>query len=74
MRILGIDPGFGRVGYGVIDYVKNKYRAIEYGCISTTQDMPFPQRLNKIEKDLEEQKNKNKIYAKKIEKHTEYYK
>ena len=23
MKVLGIDPGFGRVGYGVIDYVKN---------------------------------------------------
>ena len=52
MVVLGIDPGFGRVGYGLIDYTKNKYKAIEYGCISTDKDTPFPERLNKIETDL----------------------
>ena len=35
MYILGIDPGFGRVGYGIIEYKHNKYRAVEYGCITT---------------------------------------
>ena len=29
MVVLGIDPGYGRVGYGVIDYTQNKYKAIE---------------------------------------------
>lgn len=67
MKVLGIDPGFGRVGYGVIEYSKNKYRAIEYGCISTTQDMPFPQRLNKIENDLQEIISRYKIDAASIE-------
>ncbi len=54
MIVLGIDPGFGRVGYGVIDYTKNKYRVLEYGCITTESNSYFPGRLNKIEKDLEE--------------------
>lgn len=67
MRVLGIDPGFGRVGYGIIDYVKNKYKAIEYGCISTEQDIPFPQRLNKIESDLNEIISRYKIDAASIE-------
>ena len=67
MRVLGIDPGFGRVGYGVIDFVKNKYRALEYGCISTPQDMPFPERLNKIEKDLEDIISRYKFDAASIE-------
>lgn len=69
MRVLGIDPGFGRVGYGIIDYVKNKYKALEYGCISTPQDIPFPERLNKIEMDLEEilSRYKNQIDAASIE-------
>ena len=35
MVVLGIDPGYGRVGYGVIDYTKNKYKEIEYGSITT---------------------------------------
>ena len=53
MVILGIDPGFGRVGYGIISYTKDKYKVIEYGCITTPENSYFPQRLNKIEEDLE---------------------
>ena len=53
MIILGIDPGFGRIGYGIISYTKDKYKVIEYGCITTPENSYFPQRLNKIEEDLE---------------------
>ena len=53
MIILGIDPGFGRIGYGLIDYTNNKYKVIEYGCITTAENSYFPRRLNKIEEDLE---------------------
>ena len=53
MIVLGIDPGFARVGYGIIDYNNNKYRVIEYGSITTDADMQFSKRLNKIEKDLQ---------------------
>ncbi|MEG1705496.1 MAG: crossover junction endodeoxyribonuclease RuvC [Clostridia bacterium] len=52
MIVLGIDPGFGRIGYGIIDYNKNKYKVIEYGCITTDAGLLFSKRLNKIEKDL----------------------
>ena len=27
MIILGIDPGFGRIGYGLIDYTNNRYNS-----------------------------------------------
>lgn len=53
MIILGIDPGFGRIGYGIIEWNKNKYKVIEYGCITTEENSYFPKRLNKIELDLE---------------------
>lgn len=53
MIILGIDPGFGRIGYGIIDFNKNQYKIIEYGCITTPENSYFPRRLNKIEEDLE---------------------
>lgn len=53
MVILGIDPGFGRIGYGLIEFSKNKYKIIEYGCITTPENSYFPKRLNKIEEDLE---------------------
>ncbi len=53
MIILGIDPGFGRIGYGLINFSKNQYKIIEYGCITTPENSYFPKRLNKIEEDLE---------------------
>lgn len=67
MIVLGIDPGFGRVGYGVISYNNNKCRALEYGCITTEANTPLPKRLNKIEKDLREIISRYKIDAASIE-------
>ena len=63
MIVLGIDPGFGRVGYGVIDYTKNKYKVLEYGCITTPANSDFSKRLNKIESDLKEILSRYKIEA-----------
>ena len=54
MYILGIDPGFGRVGYGIIEYRNNKYRPVEYGCITTQAGERLSLRLKKIAEDLEE--------------------
>ena len=39
MIILGIDPGYAIVGYGVIEYKNNKFKVIEYGAITTDADM-----------------------------------
>ena len=35
MVILGIDPGLAIVGWGVIDYDKNRFRTIDYGSLQT---------------------------------------
>lgn len=67
MIVLGIDPGFGRVGYGVIQYVKNKYKVLEYGCITTPTNSYFPKRLQKIENDLQEVISRYNIDAASIE-------
>lgn len=48
MRILGIDPGYAIVGYGVIEFSGSRYYAIDYGVITTTANTPFPQRLQEI--------------------------
>ena len=45
LRILGIDPGFATVGFGVIDYSANKFTTINYGVICTDKNTPFPERL-----------------------------
>lgn len=49
MRILGIDPGIGRVGWGVID-VQNATRLTvnSFGCIETEPNSDIPGRLYAI--------------------------
>lgn len=54
LRVMGIDPGTAIVGYGIIDFVENKYKVVEYGCIYTPKDMPMSKRLLKINIELEE--------------------
>lgn len=48
MRVLGIDPGIARVGYGVVDVVGSQLRPITYGCIETTADTPLERRLQQV--------------------------
>lgn len=52
MVILGIDPGYAIVGYGFIQYEKNKYQVLNFGAITTPADMAFSQRLKEIYQDL----------------------
>lgn len=52
MRVLGIDPGYAIVGYGIVDYQGGKYRAVDYGAITTEAETPFPQRLQYIYNEL----------------------
>lgn len=52
MRILGIDPGYAIVGYGVIDYDKNKFKVVEYGAITTEADEEMNSRFKTIHDDL----------------------
>lgn len=52
MRILGIDPGYAIVGYGVLDYDNVAFKTINYGAITTGADMPFDRRLAEIYRDM----------------------
>lgn len=52
MIILGIDPGFAITGYGVLNYVGNQFKVIDYGVITTKADLSHPQRLLLLEKGL----------------------
>ena len=40
MVILGIDPGFAIVGWGVLECVKGKFRVLGYGSIQTKAGTP----------------------------------
>ena len=54
MRILGIDPGYAIMGYGILDYNGNRFRTVDYGSIETEAHTPMPQRLNQLFDGLNE--------------------
>ena len=59
MIILGIDPGFGTMGYGVIEKLNNgNIIPVDYGVLTTPKDETFPVRLAILEQGL------NKLYEK----------
>jgi len=45
MKILGIDPGTARTGYGIIRSVGDKLASLNYGCIETPSDKSDAARL-----------------------------
>ncbi len=51
MRVLGIDPGYGIVGFGIIDS-KIEIDVIDYGVISTPKELSLPERLEIIYSSL----------------------
>ncbi|MGN0606577.1 MAG: crossover junction endodeoxyribonuclease RuvC [Oscillospiraceae bacterium] len=52
LRIIGIDPGYAIVGFGVLDYDGYKFTPIEYGAVTTEAGTPFNQRLKCIYEDI----------------------
>ncbi len=52
MVIMGIDPGYAIVGYGVLAYEKNRYRVLDFGAVTTEAGVPFERRLQIIHEDL----------------------
>lgn len=52
MRILGIDPGLARVGYGVIDTSGGQQRMLDCGIISTDPGRSEGERMVEIASDL----------------------
>ena len=53
MRIIGIDPGFAIVGYGIVDYDGYNFKTVTYGAITTEAGTPFPDRLKIIFDDMQ---------------------
>lgn len=54
LRILGIDPGFGRIGFGIIEQSsKNTWRAVAYGCLETSPKKTFVERLAEIHEEMQ---------------------
>ena len=52
MRIIGIDPGLARVGYGIIDEIEGKISMLDCGIIETKSTEKEEKRLLEISNDL----------------------
>ena len=52
MRILGIDPGYATIGFGIIDAQRGSFQLRQYGTITTPPDLPFEKRLEVIYDDM----------------------
>lgn len=68
MIILGIDPGYALIGYGVISYDSGRFKTLNFGAITTPSDMDFPARLEIIYRDMNQLLNEFKPDALSIEK------
>ena len=54
MKILGIDPGYAILGYGVIEKTGNRFRVCNYGAITTDAGMEMTDRLEHLYDSLRE--------------------
>ena len=54
MIILGIDPGFGTMGWGVIKSERGNATIIDYGVITTSKTERFPTRLAILEEGVKQ--------------------
>jgi len=52
VRIIGIDPGYAIVGFGVLEYNRAQFQVVDYGAVTTPADMDFNSRLLEIYNDL----------------------
>jgi crossover junction endodeoxyribonuclease RuvC len=48
MRILGLDPGIGRTGWGIVDVQSAKLQVQNFGCIETAKDLAVEKRLQEL--------------------------
>ena len=53
MRILGVDPGIGRTGWGIIDIENSKLKIVDCGCVETRAGTNVENRLLTISLEIE---------------------
>jgi len=46
--VLGIDPGYAILGYGVVEAEGTRLRAVDCGVIETTKELTLPERLERL--------------------------
>ena len=48
VRVLGIDPGYAIVGWGVLDYQGNRFQPAGFGAVTTKAGVPLERRLAQV--------------------------
>lgn len=48
MIILGIDPGYAILGYGLVEQQGTRLKAVDCGIIETSKELPLPERLERL--------------------------
>ncbi len=51
-KIFGIDPGFGRMGFGAVNYDGHKFELVDTGCVTTETTLAHGERLQVLAADL----------------------
>jgi crossover junction endodeoxyribonuclease RuvC len=51
--ILGVDPGYGRCGWGIVECRGNSLHALGCGVIETPAGQPMPRRLLQLHEEIE---------------------
>ena len=54
MRILGIDPGYATIGFGLVEAERSQVKMVTYGAITTPAGLPLSKRLYQIGTDMED--------------------
>jgi len=54
MRVLGLDPGSRRTGYGVVEGAGNAFRCLGHGAITPGARLDLPRRLETIANRVDE--------------------
>ena len=60
MKVLGIDPGLGNTGYGVVSAVNNNFELIDFGVIKTNSKDKLANRLQIIFNEISQLINDHK--------------
>ncbi|MBT9259532.1 MAG: crossover junction endodeoxyribonuclease RuvC [Clostridiales bacterium] len=54
MRVLGIDPGVARLGFGVVEEKEGRLRALDFGVLHTSSHLDLVERLGMLHQKVEE--------------------
>ncbi len=52
VRILGIDPGYAIIGWGMLNYERGRFAPLAFGAVTTKAGTPFVERLQTIYTEL----------------------